>query len=160
MYVAYASDAEGTGFSLVQSDNLKWRAEIHLDMELENPTAEDFASRWVKYIGGDGTGVGDMKASVYDADGDGVADRAKRADAADSVAWGNIADRPDTFTPATHTHGMEALSDPVRQRTRTEANPTALCLDIPVTINSATQTGATLAIDFPRILETAGGGGR
>ena len=108
------------------------------------------------------TSVGDMKASVYDADGDGVADRAKRADAADSVsvAWGNIADRPDTFTPATHTHGMEALSDPVRQRTRTEANPTALCLDIPVTINSATQTGATLAIDFPRILETAGGGGR
>lgn len=73
MYVAYASDAEGTGLSLIQSDNLKWRAEIHLDMELENPTAEDFADKWVKYLGDDGTGVGDMKASVYDADGDGVA---------------------------------------------------------------------------------------
>ena len=75
------------------------------------------------------TSVGDMKASVYDADGDGVADRAKRADAADSVAWGNIADRPDTFTPATHTHGMADISDPVRQRTASGNNPRTLCLD-------------------------------
>lgn len=68
-------------------------------------------------------------AYASDADGDGVADRAKRADAADSVAWGNIADRPDTFTPATHTHGMADISDPVRQRTASGNNPRTLCLD-------------------------------
>ncbi len=157
MYVAYASDAEGTGFSLVQSDNLKWRAEIHLAYEPEELTAADFAGKWVKYIGDDGAGVGDMRKDVYDTDGDGVVDRAKTADSADSVAWADVRGKPQAFAPSAHTHGMEALSDPVRQRTRTEANPTALCLDIPVIINSATQSGANLAIDFPRILETAGG---
>ena len=157
MYVAYASDADGTGFSRVQSNSLKWRAEIHLDEELENPTAEDFAGRWVKYIGDDGTGVGDMKAEVYDADGDGVADRAKTADTADSVAWANIADRPDTFTPSAHGHTMADISDPVRQRTASGSNPRTLCLDTPVVFNSTTQHGAELAIDFPTILLTAGG---
>ena len=114
----------------------------------------------VKYIGDDGAGVGDMTRAVYDADGDGVVDRAKSADSADSVAWADVRGKPSGFAPEAHTHGMEALSDPVRQRTRTEANPTALCLDLPVLINSATQTGATLAIDFPRILETAGDAAR
>lgn len=124
---------------------------------MQELSAADFAGKWVKYIGDDGAGVGDMTRTVYDADGDGVVDRSRTADSADSVAWADVRGKPSGFAPEAHTHGMEALSDPVRQRTRTEANPTALCLDIPVTINSATQTGATLAIDFPRILETAGG---
>ena len=157
MYVAYASDAEGTGFSLVQSNSLKWRAEIHLAEEPEELTAADFAGKWVKYIGDDGAGVGDMKASVYDADEDGVVDRAKTADSADSVAWADVEGKPSAFAPEAHRHGMEAVSDPVRQRTRTEADPTALYLDIPVIINSVTAGGATLHIDFPRILETADG---
>ena len=119
MYVAYASDAEGTGFSLVQSDNLKWRAEIHLPSEQEELTAADFEGKWVKYIGDDGTGVGDMRKDVYDTDGDGVVDRAKSADSAASVEWADVRGKPQTFAPEAHTHGMEALSDPVRQRTRT-----------------------------------------
>lgn len=157
MYVAYASDADGTGFSLTQANNLKWRAEIHLADEPEELTAADFAGKWVKYIGDDGAGVGDMKASVYDTDGDGVVDRAARADAADAVDWTDVQGRPEAFAPAAHRHGMEDVSDPVRQRTRTAANPDTLCLDTPVLFNSATQDGATLYIDFPRILETAGG---
>ena len=67
----------------------------------------------------DGAGVGDMKASVYDTDGDGVVDRAARADAADAVDWTDVQGRPEAFAPAAHRHGMEDVSDPVRQRTRT-----------------------------------------
>lgn len=156
-YVAFAADANGTGFSFVQSNSLKWRAEIHLSDEPEELTAADFAGKWVKYIGDDGTGVGDMKASVYDADGDGVADRAKAADTADEVAWENVTGRPETFSPSAHAHGMSEISDPVRQRTRSVPNPTTLLLDTPVVFNSATQGGPELAIDFPNILETEGG---
>ena len=157
MYVAYASSANGDNFSLTQANNLKWRAEIHTDEELDELTAADFAGKWVKYIGDDGTGVGDMKASVYDTDADGVVDRAVRANTADAVNWADVQSRPETFAPSAHVHGMSEISDPVRQRTRTEANPDTLYLDVPVMINSATQSGATLAIDFPQVLETHGG---
>jgi hypothetical protein len=157
MYVAYASSANGDNFSLTQANNLKWRAEIHTDAEMEELAAADFAGRWVKYIGDDGAGVGDMKASVYDTDADGVVDRAVRANTADAVNWADVQSRPETFAPSAHRHGMSEISDPVRQRTRTEANPDTLYLDVPVMINSATQSGATLNIDFPHVLETHGG---
>ena len=157
MYVAYASSASGDNFSLTQANSLKWRAEIHTDEELDELTAADFAGKWVKYIGDDGTGVGDMKVSVYDTDGDGVVDRAVRANTADAVNWADVQSRPETFAPAAHRHGMSEISDPVRQRTRTEANPDTLYLDVPVMINSATQNSATMAIDFPHVLETHGG---
>jgi len=157
MYVAYASSASGDNFSLTQANNLKWRAEIHTDEEMEELTAADFAGKWVKYIGDDGAGVGDMKASVYDTDGDGVVDRAVRANTADAVNWVDVQSRPETFSPAAHTHGMADISDPVRQRTRNEANPDTLYLDVPVLFNTATQNSATLAIDFPHVLETHGG---
>lgn len=60
-------------FSLVQSNSLKWkwRAEIHLAEELEELTGADFAGRRGKCISNDGAGMGDMKVSVYDTDGDG-----------------------------------------------------------------------------------------
>ncbi len=157
MYVAYASSSSGDNFSLTQANNLKWRAEIHTDEELDELTAADFAGKWVKYIGDDGAGVGDMKASVYDTDGDGVVDRAVRANTADAVNWADVQSRPETFSPAAHTHGMADISDPVRQRTRSEATPDTLYLDIPVLFNTATQNSATLAIDFPHVLETHGG---
>ena len=70
-YVAYASDVEGTSISLVPSNSLKWRAEIHLAEEAEELTAADFAGKWVKYIGDDGAGVDGLIVSAYDTDGDG-----------------------------------------------------------------------------------------
>ena len=55
-YVAYASDASGSGFSLTPSDTLKYRAEIHSETAIESPDADDFSGAvWVKYIGSDGT---------------------------------------------------------------------------------------------------------
>lgn len=54
VYVAYASDDQGTGWSLTPSDSLPYRAEIHPDEEIENPTASDFEDAvWVKYLGDD-----------------------------------------------------------------------------------------------------------
>ena len=156
-YVAYASSANGDNFSLTQANNLKWRAEIHLDYEPEDLSAADFAGKWVKYIGDDGTGVGDMTKAVYDTDGDGVVDRAIRANTADAVNWADVQNKPDGFAPSAHSHGMADISDPVRQRTMSGANPETLCLDIPVVINTTTQSGATLSIDFPHILVKHGG---
>lgn len=78
-YVAYASDNTGASFSLTPTSGLKYRAELHSDAPLANPNAADFAdAAWVKYIGDDGTGAGDMLKAVYDTDDDGVVDAAKR----------------------------------------------------------------------------------
>ena len=54
LYVAYASDAAGTGFSLTPSDSLPYRAEIVSETEIENPTAADFAGKWVRFVGEQG----------------------------------------------------------------------------------------------------------
>ena len=78
-YVAYASDNTGASFSLTPTSGLKYRAELHSDAQLASPNAADFADAvWVKYIGDDGTGAGDMLKTVYDTDDDGVVDAAKR----------------------------------------------------------------------------------
>lgn len=54
VYVAYASDNAGTGFSLTPTDALKYRAEIHSTTPL-TPVESDFTgATWVKYIGDDG----------------------------------------------------------------------------------------------------------
>lgn len=156
-YVAYASSASGDNFSATPSNALKYRAEIHADEEMTEFSAADFAGKWVKYIGDDGTGVGDMKAEIYDADSDGVVDRAKTADDADSVAWEHIAGAPEAFPPASHTHGMEAISDPVRQTTRSEASPNTLYLNKAVLLNSALINSPTLNIDFTSVKTAPGG---
>ena len=49
-----------------------------------------------------------MLKSVYDANNDGVADRAT---VADSVAWANVSGKPASFTPASHTHTKSAITD-------------------------------------------------
>lgn len=151
-YVAYAADATGTGFSLTPMNTLKFRAEIHSDTEIQTPDAEDFANAtWVKYIGDDGTGVGDMLKSIYDTDDDGVVDDAEHAAVADAAPWSGISDKPSTFPPQSHAHTMSALSDPVRQKVVSESNPVTLYLDSPVLLNSSVQSGTTIAIDFTAI---------
>ncbi|MFA7178267.1 MAG: hypothetical protein WC114_13535, partial [Smithellaceae bacterium] len=107
-YVAYASDATGTGFSPTPASSLKYRAEIHVVTEITNPTAEDFSDVvWVKYLGDDGQGVGDMVKNVYDTNDDGKvnsADEADHASEADAVPWNGVTGKPETFAPAAHTH--------------------------------------------------------
>lgn len=54
VYIAYASDASGTGWSLTSSNSLKYRAEIHSTTAL-TPVESDFSSAtWVKFIGDNG----------------------------------------------------------------------------------------------------------
>lgn len=52
LYIAYASDSAGTGFSLTWSNGLKYRAEIISRTEIATPTLSDFANAtWAKFIG-------------------------------------------------------------------------------------------------------------
>lgn len=107
-YVAYASDASGAGFSLTPTDALKYRAEIHTITAIETPDAEDFAgATWVKYLGDDGTGTGDMTKSVYDTNNDGIVDHAATADAVGATTAAQVADA----VGEAHTHANKATLD-------------------------------------------------
>jgi len=70
LYVAYASDDQGSDFSLIPSNSLKYRAEIQRTAPLVPPVAGDFSgATWVKYIGDDGEdgedGIDGDSAYVY-----------------------------------------------------------------------------------------------
>lgn len=57
-YVAYASSSAGADFALRPTNELKYRAEIHVNQPIDSPSATDFASAtWVKYIGDDGVNL-------------------------------------------------------------------------------------------------------
>lgn len=96
-YVAYASDASGSNFSLSPSNSLKYRAEIHVGTAIPSPAASDFSgATWVKYIGDDGggSGSGDMTKTVYDTNNDGIvnaADTATTATTASTSAFASTA---------------------------------------------------------------------
>ena len=67
VYVAYASSSSGTGFSLVPSSSLKYRAEIMRETRIERPTLADFTgATWVKYLGDDSTVYGDVLVADSD----------------------------------------------------------------------------------------------
>ncbi len=70
IYVAYASDASGTGWSLTPTDALKYRAEIHSNTEL-TPVESDFSgATWEKYLGDDGEDGADGSNGTNGEDGD------------------------------------------------------------------------------------------
>ena len=51
------------------------------------------------------SGAGDMLKSVYDADNDGVVDKAE------SVPWAGVTGKPATFAPASHNHTKSQITD-------------------------------------------------
>lgn len=107
-YVAYASDASGTGFSLTPTNALKYRAEIHTTTAIETPDVDDFTgATWVKYIGDDGAGAGDMTKAVYDTNDDGIVDHAATADAVGATTAAQVADA----VGKAHTHANKATLD-------------------------------------------------
>ena len=160
-YVAYASNSTGADFSLTPTNGLKFRAEIHSDTEIPTPAAEDFVDAvWVKYIGDDGTGVGDMVKSVYDTDDDGkvnLADEADHADAADAVPWSGVTGKPSTFTPSSHEHAMAEISNPGYQKVYSASNPKTLYLDSPVLRNTSSNSSGTIELEFTAIQTKVGG---
>ena len=56
---------------------------------------------WSDILDPPSAGAGDMTKAVYDADDDGKVDS---ADAADSVPWTGVQNRPATYPPSTHNH--------------------------------------------------------
>lgn len=91
IYVAYASDSIGSNFSLEPTSGLKYRAELHTTIPLDSPNASDFSGlTWVKYIGDDGAGAGDMQKAVYDIDDDGVVDSAEKLATARKIGSANF----------------------------------------------------------------------
>lgn len=54
VYIGYASDANGTGFSMTPGPTLKYVAFLNTTSPLANPQASDFDGLWEKYIGDDG----------------------------------------------------------------------------------------------------------
>ncbi len=160
-YVAYASDSTGADFSLIPANGLKFRAEIHTDTEIENPFSADFADTvWVKYLGDDGTGVGDMVKSVYDTNDDGKVNSAAEADHAanaDAVPWSGVTGKPSTYIPAAHVHAMADIANPVYQKVYSASNPKTLYLDSPVVRNTSANGSGTVELDFTAIMDKVGG---
>lgn len=114
IYVAYASDSMGSNFSLAPTSGLKYRAELHTTIPLASPNAADFSGvTWVKYIGDDGAGAGDMLKAVYDLDDDGVVDSAeklataRKIGSADFDGTGDISLSDMGAQPALPTNGNE-----------------------------------------------------
>lgn len=114
IYVAYASDSMGSNFSLSPTSGLKYRAELHTNIPLESPNAADFSGvTWVKYLGDDGAGAGDMTKAVYDLDDDGVVDSAAKLSTARKIGSANFDGTVDISLsdmgaqPALPTNGVE-----------------------------------------------------
>lgn len=67
LYVAYAAQSDGQGFSLTPANSLKYRAEIISRTPIPNPVWSDFASAsWVKYLGDDSTVYGEILVADQD----------------------------------------------------------------------------------------------
>ena len=160
-YVAYATDTSGSNFSVTPSSSLKFRAEIHVDHEIINPTLADFSnSKWVKYIGEDGSGIGDMQKSVYDPDNDGkvlIAKTADRATQADAVLWSGISDKPEKFTPIKHEHTVNAITNCVSVPIFNGNDPNELFLNYPIIRNNRINNTDTLDITFTAIKDKPDG---
>ena len=154
-YVAYASNATGANFSLTPANNLKYRAEIHTETAIAEPTIDDFAgAHWIKYCGDDGEGVGDMVQSVYDPDGDGkilAAEEADHAASADAIPWSGISGKPESFPSAAHVHSMEDVGNPVFQKVYSASNPKILYLDSPIVRNTQGNGSGTIELEFTGI---------
>lgn len=153
-YYAWATAADGTGFiteTARRTPAHKYIAILLSTVAIAEPAASDFTGLWVKIVGDDGQGVGDMTKAVYDADNDGKVDNAGHADNADAAPWAGITDKPSSFTPATHTHTMANVTDPVRLAVQTESTCRTLYLNKPILRNSSRQSGGTLAIAFTAI---------
>ena len=157
-YVAYASDATGANFSLTPTNLLKFRAEIHTETAIAEPTVSDFAgARWIKYCGDDGQGVGDMVASVYDPDGDGkvlAAEEADHAASADAIPWSGVTGKPESFPTGAHLHNMTDIRNPVYQKVYSASNPKILYLDSPIIRNTQNNSSGTVELEFTGIKTT------
>ena len=143
-YIAYASDTNGTDFTLTWSEiigdhALKYVAFLLSTVVIPTPTASDFAGRWVRF--------GGLDLLPYWDGGD---------TPENIVEWENVRHKPEDFPPSEHTHTVAYIDDKARNTTKTDASPDTLYLDKDIIINSTTVSSSTLAIDFTTIKTGSG----
>lgn len=71
IYIAYASDTNGTGFSTTPSGSLKYIGVLNTTTLVNDLNASYYVGKWFKYIGDDGAGVswvnwGEIVGSILD----------------------------------------------------------------------------------------------
>lgn len=67
VYIAYATDAVGSGWSMTPTDSLKYRAEIQTSVALLPPTSAHFANAtWVKYLGDNQSSEAELNVDFLD----------------------------------------------------------------------------------------------
>ena len=155
VHVAYASDNQGTGISLTPSSALKYRAEI-VNTSPTATTADFSGATWVKYIGDDGQGNGDMTKAVYDANNDGKVDIAEVAETANAVSWTGVTGKPESFTPASHTHSITDISASVVLPVQTlNYSPNTLRIDRSVVRINGDKT-SSITFDIRSIVDKDG----
>lgn len=57
LYIAYAEDSSGTGYSTTPAASRAYIALLVSDAPISSPAASDFTGLWVKFVGNDGTGI-------------------------------------------------------------------------------------------------------
>ncbi len=140
-YVAYASNNAGADFSLIPTDNLKYKAEFFTSVVISAPVLDDFNSAgatWIKYIGDNGSngkdGNGDMSTSDFvSAGGTGVVVSAAHANSAGAVAWENVTGKID------------------RARQTLAGGSNTLFIDTDIISCTSNIANGALQIDFPNI---------
>lgn len=167
VYIRYASDSQGTDFSAAQSASLKYIAIKATTEPIEEPAASDFAGLWVKYLGDDGTGTGDMLKATYDTDNDGKVNAADEADEAVKLKTARKIGSADFDGSAditlddigaaakNHTHKAEDLADSSVEKFYTASGINTLYINRRITRTTSGASGA-LAIDITSIKDADG----
>ena len=141
-YVAYASDTNGTDFTMTWEENadssLKYIAYKMSTSVIATPTAADFAGLWVRFGGLD-------LRPYWEEGGSSI-----------TVAWNDVTGKPTSFTPSAHTHVAADQTDKARQTSVSETTPNTLYIDKDIIIKSSSHSSGTLTIDFPYIKDASG----
>lgn len=94
----HAVDKSDVGLSNVTNDEQLKASQLETTLT-NDPTKVAASGAVMAYV--TGLGYGDMSKAAYDSDLDGKVDA---AEAADSVPWSGVTDKPSTFPPESHTH--------------------------------------------------------
>ena len=143
-YVAYASDTNGTDFTMTWEENadssLKYIAYKMSTSVIATPTAADFAGLWVRF--------GGLDLRPYWEEGG--------EEEPVVVDWSDITNKPSSYTPSAHTHTVADQTDKARQTIVSEATPNTLYINKDIIIKSGNHASGILTIDFPYIKDKDG----
>ena len=160
-YIAYASDTNGTDFTMEWEENaessLKYIAYLLSTSPIASPTAADFAGLWVRFGGLDLRAYWEAGGEEESVDWEDIANKPTLfPPSTHQHNWSDINDKPTSFTPSAHTHLVSDQIDKARQTTASEATPNTLYINKDIIVKSENHTSGTLTIDFPYIKDKDG----